>query len=50
MGTLPTRELLPTAALGYALILASAATPTGRPLLDRQISGNRKLLGKPGDK
>lgn len=50
MGTLPTRELLPTAALGYALILAASATPTGRPLLDKQISRNRKLLGKPGDK
>ena len=49
MGTLPTRELLPSAALGYALVLGAAATDKGRPLLDKQISRNRKLLGKPGD-
>lgn len=47
MGTLPTSELLPSAALGYALVLTSAATGTGRPLLDMQIVRNRKLLGMP---
>lgn len=44
MGTLPTRELLASAALGYALVLTSAATGNGRPLLDLQIARNRKLL------
>lgn len=49
MGALPTRELLPSAALGYALVLASAATSAGRPLLDRQISKHRKLLARPSE-
>jgi len=44
IGTLPTEHLLPSASLGYALILSAAATPTGRPLLDRQISKHRLAL------
>lgn len=44
MGTLPTDHLLPSASLGYALILSAAATPAGRPLLDRQIAKHRLAL------
>ena len=44
MGTLPTDHLLSSASLGYALILSAAATPAGRPLLDRQIAKPRLAL------
>lgn len=44
MGTLPTDHLLSSASLGYALILSAAATPAGRPLLDRQIAKHRLAL------
>jgi AcrR family transcriptional regulator len=47
MDALPTRDLLPSAALGYALVLSSAATPAGRKLLDRHIAANRRLLSEP---
>jgi len=46
MGTLPTRELLPSASLGYALILSASATPAGKPLLERQISKHREALAR----
>lgn len=46
MDALPTQELLPSAALGYALVLSSAATPVGRVHLNRHIAENRKLLSK----
>ncbi|MCU0731178.1 MAG: TetR/AcrR family transcriptional regulator [Hyphomonas sp.] len=44
MGTLPTHELLPSASLGYALILSSSATAAGRPILERQIARHRQAL------
>lgn len=44
MDALPTHELLPSAGLGYALVLASAATPTGRRHIDKHIAAYRKLL------
>lgn len=46
MDALPTHELLPSAALGYALVLSAAATPAGRVHLDKHIAANRKLLAK----
>lgn len=48
MGALPTNDLLATIGLGYALVLSGAATPAGKPLLDQQIAGYRKLLPGPG--
>jgi AcrR family transcriptional regulator len=46
MDALPTNELYPSAALGYALVLSAAATPAGRVHLDRHIAVNQKLLMK----
>ncbi|MEQ9505773.1 MAG: helix-turn-helix domain-containing protein [Hyphomonas sp.] len=46
MDALPTHELLPSAALGYALVLSAVATPAGRIHLDKHIDANRKLLPK----
>ena len=46
MDALPTEELYPSAALGYALVLSAAATSEGRKHLDKHIAANRKLLSK----
>lgn len=46
---LSTEDLLPTAGLGYALVLSAAATPEGRICLDRQIASYREMLGDRGE-
>lgn len=46
MDTLPTDELLPSAGLGYALVLTSIATPSGKQRLEKHISRYRKMLTK----
>lgn len=48
MDALPTQELLASAGLGYALVLASAATPAGRRHLDKHITIYRKTLSSAG--
>ena len=46
MDALPTRDLLPSAGLGYAFVLASSATPRGRALIDKHMTAYRKMLAK----
>lgn len=43
-GTLPTEALLPSAGLAYAYILSAAATPKGKPTLDRRIARYKSML------
>lgn len=47
IGMLPTRDLLPTAALGYALVLRGAATHSGARSLESRIDLYQAMLKKP---
>lgn len=44
MGTLETGSLLPTAGMGYALVLAGAATPAGHKRVEARIEGFQAML------
>ncbi|KCZ87925.1 TetR/AcrR family transcriptional regulator [Hyphomonas johnsonii] len=44
MGALATDKLLPTAALGYALVLRGAATPRGMKILANKIQAFQSIL------
>ncbi|WP_273183491.1 TetR/AcrR family transcriptional regulator [Hyphomonas adhaerens] len=43
-GALPTEALLPSAGLGYAYILSTAATPKGKPTLKKRIAAYKSSL------
>jgi hypothetical protein len=48
MGMLATSELLPTTALGYALVLRGAATPAGAKILQQKIDLYQGMLKRAG--
>ena len=49
MGVLPTSDLRPSSALGYAMVLRGAATDRGRDILTTHIEKYQAMLRRSGE-